>query len=423
MKNQRLLQIFFVSLIFILIIYLLNSPILEEFVTRAEYKPGVTILFGDYYLLISWLECHYLGFDVYKLESIKNCPSFSTIILYGPLWLYLPFNDVLKIFYLEYLPFLTILLFVASLTKIINPKNFIEYTFLILAILNPSTLLLFQRLGFDIFVFILVIFINFNRVYFINWFTIFCLTFIKIYPAILGINIFLENIERSFIKNLILIFSIILISTIYLYVNYDVYKISLIDGGFNISQAGYHFLFSLNSLPKIFKYIFNLNYIFMLFIFYFVFILMTKWFYNKLSSDYIKITENTFSKNGKLFILGGYVILFCFVTYSNYIYREVFILLLLPYLISLKNKNINNLLNFLFFLIIVRFLILFPYAYLNVNDGIMYVDGVRQFSKQFLISISIKSIFDFIMMSLVSSILFLKSKKFFQFKKESLSNK
>tara|TARA_B110000971_G_C19510882_1_gene277379 strand:- start:19 stop:471 length:453 start_codon:yes stop_codon:yes gene_type:complete len=150
---------------------------------------------------------------------------------------------------------------------------------------------------------------------------------------------------------------------------------------------------------------------------------MTKWFYNKLSSDYIKITENTFSKNGKLFILGGYVILFCFVTYSNYIYREVFILLLLPYLISLKNKNINNLLNFLFFLIIVRFLILFPYAYLNVNDGIMYVDGVRQFSKQFLISISIKSIFDFIMMSLVSSILFLKSKKFFQFKKESLSNK
>ena len=161
----------------------------------------------------------------------------------------------------------------------------------------------------------------------------------------------------------------------------------------------------------------------MLFIFYFIFILMTKWFYNKLSSDYIKITENTFSKNGKLFILGGYVILFCFVTYSNYIYREVFILLLLPYLISLKNKNINNLLNFLFFLIIVRFLILFPYAYLNVNDGIMYVDGVRQFSKQFLISISIKSIFDFIMMSLVSSILFLKSKKFFQFKKESLSNK
>jgi hypothetical protein len=422
MKNQRLLQIFFVSSIFILIIYLLNSPILGEFLTSAEYKPGVSNLFADYNILISWLDCNYLGFDVYKLESVKNCPSYTTIILYGPLWLNLPFNDVLKIFYLEYLPFLTILLFLASIIKITNPKNFIEYTCLILAILNPSTLLLFQRLGFDIFVFILVIFVNFNRVYFINWFIIFCLTFIKIYPAILGINIFLENIERSFKKNLILIFSIILISIIYLYFHYDEYKISLIDGGFNRSQAGYHFLFSLNSLPKIFKYIFDLNYIFMLFIFYFIFILMTKWFYNKLSSDYIKITENTFSKNGKLFILGGYIVLFCFVTYSNLYYREVFILLLLPYLISLKNKNINNLLNFLFFLIIVRFLILFPYAYLNVHDGIIYLDGVRQFSKQFLISISVKSIFDFIMMSLVSSILLLKSKKFFQFKKRSLSN-
>jgi len=406
MKTQKLFQIFFFSSVFILIIYLLDSPFLEKYILGA----GASNLFGDYNILISWLDCNYLGFDVYKTESIKNCPSYLVKFEYGPLWLHMPFNNVLKIFYLDYLPYLTILLFVASITKITNPKNFIQYACLILAILNPSTLLLFSRLGFDIFVFLLIIFITFNRIYFINWFTIFFLTFIKIYPAILGINIFLENIERSLRKNLLIIILIILISIVYFYLSYDEFVNSLLQGGYSSSRAGYHFLFSLNSLPKIFKYIFNLNYIFMLFIFYSIFILMTKWFYNKLSANYIKITENTFSKNNRLFILGGYILLFCFITYSNYFYREVFILLLLPYLISLKNRNINSLLNFLFFLIIARFLILFPYAYLNINDGIIYIDGVRQFSKEFLISFSVKSILDFIVMSLVSSVLLLKSK-------------
>lgn len=411
MKNRKIIQIFFISLMFIIVVFLLNSNLLGSFIGKNE------ILFGDYNILITWLECDFLGFDVYNLESIKNCPSFNTIMLYGHIWLSIPFNETLKIFYLNYVPYLTILLFLFSLIIIVNPKSFIEYFILILAILNPSTFLLIERLGFDIFIFLFVIFINYNRVYFINWSIIFCLSFIKIYPAVLGINIFLENINRSIKKNFLLIASIIFISIIHFYFYYDEYQISLIEGSSHAARkAGYHYLFSLNSLPKIFKYIFELNYIFLLIIFYSIFIFSTKWFYNKLETSYSQITDNSFTKNGKLFVLGGFLLVFCFITYSNYIYREVFILLLLPYIIFLKNKNIHNLIKFLFFLTIIRFLFLFFYGYLNVNDDIQHIEGVRQFSKKFLISITIKSILDFLMMSLVSSILFLKVRKFKEIK-------
>ena len=71
-----------------------------------------------------------------------------------------------------------------------------------LCLFNPSTLLVIERLAFDIFVFLFIIFINFNRVYFLNWIIIFFLTFTKIYPALLGINIFLENLNRSSKKKL-----------------------------------------------------------------------------------------------------------------------------------------------------------------------------------------------------------------------------
>ena len=37
-------------------------------------------------------------------------------------------------------------------------------------------------------------------------------------------------------------------------------------------------------------------------------------------------------------MIGGCVILFCFITFSNYAYREIFVLLLIPFLLNSKDK-------------------------------------------------------------------------------------
>ena len=63
----------------------------------------------------------------------------------------MPYNENLKLFYLNYLPYITIILFVFTTIFLLNPKNKLEYFIVTLAILNPSTLLLIERFNNDIF--------------------------------------------------------------------------------------------------------------------------------------------------------------------------------------------------------------------------------------------------------------------------------
>ena len=371
MNYNKILKTSFIIVTFLIIIFLINSQILENFIWKSSKK------FADFTILVSWLECNYLGFDVYNLEDTKKCPNFNSIIFYGDIWLKIPFNETLNIFYLNVLPFLIIFFAIFTLTNLINPKSIFEYSILILCLFNPSTMLVLERLAFDIFVFLFIIFINFNRIYFLNWIIIFFLTFTKIYPALLGINIFLENLNRSLKKNLIIIFSLVLIATVYFYLNFDKYLISVIDGASNSGRAGYHYLFSLNTIAKIIK-IFDVNYIFLIVMTYSLFFCFTVFIYKKYNS-YLEITlKNIFSTKGKLFLIGGCVILFCYITFSNYAYREIFILLLVPFLLSSKNKN--KFINLIIFILTIRFLFLFPYAYINIYDGISYSEGERIFS-------------------------------------------
>ena len=412
MNYNKILKTSFIIVTFLIIIFLINSQILENFIWKSSKK------FADFTILVSWLECNYLGFDVYNLEDTKKCPNFNSIIFYGDIWLKIPFNETLNIFYLNVLPFLIIFFAIFTLTNLINPKSIFEYSILILCLFNPSTMLVLERLAFDIFVFLFIIFINFNRIYFLNWIIIFFLTFTKIYPALLGINIFLENLNRSLKKNLIIIFSLVLIATVYFYLNFDKYLISVIDGASNSGRAGYHYLFSLNAIAKIIK-IFDVNYIFLIVMTYSLFFCFTVFIYKKYKS-YLEITlKNIFSTKGKLFLIGGCVILFCYITFSNYAYREIFILLLVPFLLSSKNKN--KFINLIIFILTIRFLFLFPYAYINIYDGISYSEGERIFSNYFIFFIAIKGILDFILMSYILSIIFGGIRKFVIFKKNQLT--
>lgn len=412
MNYNKILKTSFIIVTFLIIIFLINSQILENFIWKSDKK------FIDFTILISWLECNYLGFDVYNLEDTKNCPNFYSIIFYGDIWLKIPFNETLNIFYLNILPYFTIFLVVLTFTYLINPKSIFEYLILILCIFNPSTMLVIERLAFDIFVFLFIIFINFNRVYFLNWLIIFFLTFTKIYPALLGINIFLENLNRTLKRNFIIILTLVLTSIAYFYFHFDKYLISIIDGASNSGRAGYHYLFSLNTIAKIIK-LYNINYIFLIVITYFLFFYLTSIIYKKYNNDLKILLNDIFSPKGKLFIVGGCVILFCYITFSNYVYREIFVLLLVPFLLSSKNKN--RFIDMIIFILTVRFLFLFPYGYININDGISYSQGERIFSNKFIFFITMKGILDFILMSNFLVIVFGGIKKFVITKKNSLN--
>ena len=400
----------FVSTFFVLLsLGIINSNIISNFIWKGD------VLFGDYNVLITWLECNYLGYDVYTYSEIEKCPVFNptydSILLYGQMWLNLPFNDYLKVFYLKIVPYLAISIFIFATVILINPKNFKEYLILSLCLLNPATIFAFERLGFDIFVFLFLLFLTINRIFILNWILIFCLTFVKIYPAILGINIFLEDMKRTLRKNLIILVSLIVLSIIYFGIYFDEYYKSLIDGGLNAGKAGYHYLFSLNSLPKIIKYTSNLNYILSILVIYLIFIMLTRFFYKKLNINFEQVTDKANTCYGKIFILSGYLCLFCFVTFSNYFYREIFLILLLPLIIIISREKRLKIIDYLIIFIIIRYIFIFWYGFLNINDGIQHEDEKRIFSLQFLVIITLKSLFDFFLMSSIASLLILNTKK------------
>ena len=164
-----------------------------------------------------------------------------------------------------------------------------------------------------------------------------------------------------------------------------------------ISKPGYWHLFTLNTIPKVFKY-FELNYIFCLIVIYSIFFYTI---YRLCKSNEINnLIENQdfFTFRWRLFLLGGNILLFCFVFYSNYTSREVFLILLIPQLLFLNIKE-NKFLRLIVYFLIFRYVFLFIYGPANVIDSTYHIDGKRYFSQIFLIATFIKGLLDFVLMS------------------------
>lgn len=400
--GSKIKNFFHITLLFFLILFFIQSEFLNIFL-------GSSGLFADFNQSLLWLKCHSLGFDLLKTNPI-DCGNniFSEPLHYGYAFLSIPYNETLDVFYKAYFPYILIFFFIYLTVRIIDPKNKQEIILLYLTLLNPSSVLLIERLNLDFLVFIFAILIVYNRIYLINWFLIAYLTFVKIFPIVLFMSIFIENQKRS-VKKLFLIFLILSIfGLIYLYINKEAYIFMLEN--LSANKAGYSFLFSLNSIPKIFKYIFNMNYIILLFTFYSLFIFLIIEFYKYINFNKNYLKKEIYTFESKIFIIGGYLSLFIFTITSNWFYKEVFLILLIPYILKIKNKYQIKFFNILIYFFIFRYLYLFLYSYINVQEEITYMNNKRIFSNEFLLISFLKALFDFLLMSVMAAILFVKTK-------------
>ena len=253
MKSQTaLINLILILFIYLLLVSFLNGTHIYNFMWQTDN------IFQDLLMPVKWLECYKAGKDIFKSADCAG-----STFAYGPIFLKVPINENLKIFYLNYLPYISIFLFVIFVVLSINKKNFLSYVLIFFCIFNPSTLLLLQRMNIDILIFLSLIFLSLNtKFFFLNWSLIFFLTFSKIFPIVSGIIVFLEEKKRPLKKVAIIISGVCLISFLHLIFNIENY-INFFNG-LSANKAGYHFLFSLNAIPKIAKYVFSSNYIFFL---------------------------------------------------------------------------------------------------------------------------------------------------------------
>ena len=396
-------KLFFATLSLVFIYILISQNYIYQFFV-SNTGDGY---FADWNYFIKALEC----------EKIKSeCGIFN----YGKIFLLFPYEKDYEFFYSNLVPMILIISFILVVFNIIEQKNNKDLILTFILLFNPSTLLLIERANTDILFFLIIFIICYSRIYILNFALIGFSFLAKYYPITFFINFFLENKFRKTNVSLILFLSCLILCLSYVFLNFSEFKNFLENSGY--SKSGYHYLFSVKTIPKVIKYIFDINYIFLLVIFYSLFIFISVKIYKHLKSKEFFDKLDLYRKEDRLFIVGTNTLLLCFLLFSNWYYREVFLIFSIPLILLMKNKYNNNLISWLYNLLILRYIFLFLYSYLLLQETHYHLNGERIFHNFFLIFVFLKGFIDFVMMAFLSSFLINYNLIIFNQLKISLSN-
>jgi hypothetical protein len=346
----------------------LYVPLDENFFLRKDIKFYSNLkIFGDTQATFLFADCYKDGFDVYIRNTCTeqyglgytNCQN-------GRLLLLLPIikNNLREIFFISYGSVLIFtLVFLAY--KIIIPKSFFDNVLCLIILINPTMLLLFERLNFDLLIFlILILIVYINKKFILKTILVFCSFALKFYPAIFIIIIFLEqNLKLK--KKLAYLFLFFLFILLYFFIYYDDFvKISedFYKAGRNIRYS-----FSINGLIRVIDYAYpvNTNIIkIFLVILLIVKVILCNFFYSK--KIYLKLELN---KKEFLFLISANLIVILYLLFNNNYYREVFFIGLIPLL--LNSKKSLKFLKLILSIIIIKYvfmIIMWPFLPLSNQD-------------------------------------------------------
>ncbi len=390
MSINRVLKFSSLIFSFILIYYLLSTGEVYNYLVPEDNKSELG-LFRDWIVTLN---------DIYCQSSNKNgCRPFQ----YGPILSYLPFNDILKDFYYNQFPILLIILFIFFLFLILKNNKY-DFILIPLIIFCPTTLLAIERGNIDLLLFLIAVLICLNKYFYLSCVLVGWSFLVKYYPITFFANLFTYTNKKSLIHLKVVIFSLLIISLIFIFIKKQI-LFDFIDNA-SASKAGFHLLFSAKAHAKFFKYSFEFNYIFLIALTYIIFfassIYLYKYFIKRNSFKSLSITN----VQEKLFLIGVNTSIFNYLLFSNYYYREIFLILSLPLIMKLINNTNSKIFKIILSLVYIRYFFLYIYNYFILNENFYYIDGVRTFHNSFLVVYFTKASFDFLFMIFLTSILF-----------------
>jgi len=375
-----------IAIIFVVCIFFLwKSGIVYSHSFFPIVKEGRLHIFADWAWVIKNGICKNLGFDIFK--SYDACPLFGKdnfIFNIGNILLYIPYFKFLEKFYFFYFPIMLCFIFIYTIIKLIDRKNFPNIALLILIVFSPQVLLVLERCNIDLIIFLfLIIMVKINQP-FLSFSIINFVTLLKYYPAALITNFIVER-KRSLNKNIFII--LIFFSTVACLMYLTGESFGLIRYKLNAVLPTWGNQFSLHAfailLSKLKKYDFNTIFVITLSIFIMLSFSFYKYFQNALKN--VELDENNFKY--RLYIVGSNLIIAVYLITQNIHYREIFLIPLFPLILELKdNKKI------IFFKYFVLFIIL--------RLIIFYFTNYYVFFKKIYNLLYIKAFLDIAMMSI-----------------------
>ena len=372
-----------IAIIFIVcIIFLWKSGIIYSYSLIPIIKEGRLDIFADWGWVIKHGICENLGFDVFKSNACigKDYHNFNI----GNIILYIPYFKFLEKFYFFYFPIMLCSIFIYTITKLIDRKNFLNVVLLILIVFSPQVLLVLERCNVDLIIFLLLIIMVKVNQPFLSFSIINFVALLKYYPAALITNFVVER-KRSLNKNIFIISIFFFTLACLMYLSGESFE--LIRYKLNAVSPTWGNQFSLHSfailLSKFKKYDFNTILIITLSIFTILSFSFYKFFKNTLEN--IELDENSFKY--RLYLISSNLIIAVYLITYNIHYREIFLIALLPLILELKdNKKI----------IFFKYFILFNILRLII----FYFTNYYVFFKKIYSLLYVKAFLDVVMMSI-----------------------
>lgn len=349
MKLTNKLNYFLLFLFIVIILYYLFPKILYSFFIFPIQKDKQIYLFGDWSVIISAIKCKLLNYNTF----INNpCDVIGRVHVYGSILLFIPYIEKYSIFYFLYFPIFINLIFIIVIILHFNFTSLKEYFLCLIFILNPSTLLLMERLNSDIFIFLLMILLCYFRKNILNLLFISFLTLAKFYPMSLLPLFFIKNKNNKFFINFLFALTFLFLVTFFLYLDKD----NLVEIVRNKQQFSAHYkwsfnFFALSKIPSLLN-IFSEN-LLVLFSSFFsiVFIFIGVFICKNILYKNNYILTRSWGYNESLFLISAGVLVSTYFAFNNWIYREIFIFGLIPLSLELGRDNLffKNLISFIIF--------------------------------------------------------------------------
>ena len=373
--------VFFLSIAVFLLIY--PHIFYKYFVLQMPFSDQAPqSYFADWTYLISAAKCKLLGYNV----LIENpCDFWGRNYVYGTIFLLLPYSDSLKDFYSFYLPICLNLLFLYVVISHINFYKIEQVIIYILFIFSPATLLAIERFNFDVIIFLTLLLICYFRSNILKLIFLTIITLAKFYPIVTSISLFFRGFNK---KNIFYFIAFLSLISLIIFLDRD--DLVKIFSNIGIATANYKLAFGImhfanfpllkNQFPFQHLLIFSVS--LMSFVYFISYLILKK---DKFLNNF-----NFEIYSDRLFFIGSTICVSTYLLLSNYIYREIFIFLTLPFLFKTINQS-----NFakLTILLIVTKLVLSPFTfyysfYLN-NDTF---NIIKSFLDNFLMSMMLASL-------------------------------
>ena len=350
---------FFITIFFSYLIYLLISKQIIYLAIPAMVKNGASHIFGDWSVILSANLCK-SKFDVFLSNP---CDVFNRTHVYGEILLYFPLIKKFSNFYIFVLPIILNFIFIYVVVNFFKFKNYTEYLTIIPFIFSTPVLLVIERANIDVIIFLFITIIALNKHLIFNYIFILLTTLSKFYPACLAIIFLFEKNYKKIVLNSIIY---LLIIVFFLYFQFDEIK-KIFTLGSDASASRY-LSFSLigsinhyNDLNIIYN---NKNYNWIKHLYLFIvliFPIIITLIYSKnfiFKSDQIKSLFLNNNYENRLYILSSTIIIVCYLSFDSFLYREIFLLGLIPWILKKKEEKDSSIfLNFYFYTLCLKFFV------------------------------------------------------------------